>query len=178
MLNLLQSNICGSNNANNTTNVNDSHFLGKNLQQNGQLKSEQFEENMKIEHVTSGNRIAFIKIRDDVPSATSVKHENQNRTNFHKFFLQKYPNFFRQYCLCMHRKVEPDDLNTVPYLADDVYKTNSFLLNRTPIIPITVDPKTYVISQLEFSHNNYHKVLFTMRKRCLVAAHSISLTTV
>lgn len=153
MLNLLQSNICGRNSENNdTANGNDNHFLNKNLQQNGNLRSEQFEENMKIEQITSGDRIAFIKIGDNVPtSATSQKNENNKRTKFQQFFALNYPDFFRQYCFCMHRKIEPDDLDTVSTLSDDKYGANSFLLNRTPIIPITVDPTKYVIFNGFFS---------------------------
>lgn len=141
MLNLIQTNMCGGNNTN-AANETESHYLSSNLQQNGNLRTEQFEESMKIEQITSGDRIAYIKISDDVVvSPTSAKSELENRR--HRYFLQKYPDFFRHYCLCLHRKVEPDDLNTVSRLVDDKY--NGFLLNRTPIIPITVDPKKYVI---------------------------------
>lgn len=160
MLNLLQTNICGSNSASNSAkNRNDNHFLNKNLQQNGHLRSEQFEENMKIEHITSGNQIAFIKIRDNLTSATSVKNENKKRTKFQQFFAENYPDFFHHYCPCMQRKIEPDDLNTVSTLADDKYGANSFLLNRTPIIPITVDPKKYIYDFIVFFDfpSNYYR---------------------
>lgn len=145
MLNLLHSSVCGSSDNVNTANANDSHFLSENLQQNGNLKSKHFDEKMKIEHIASVDKIAYIKIRDDVISAPPpIKPEVNCRTKFQKFFLQKYPDFFRHYCLCMHRKIEPNDLNNVSSLADDKYGANSFLFNRTPIIPITDDPKTYV----------------------------------
>lgn len=145
MINLLHSGVCGSESVT-TVNGANSHFLSKNLQQNGKFQSENFEENMKIEQITSGNRIAFIKIRDEIPSPTSVKTElNRRAQHQNKYFFQKYPDFFRQYCMCLHSKIEPDDLNTVSSLADDKYGANGFLLNRTPIIPITVDPNTYVI---------------------------------
>lgn len=140
MLNLLQSNMCGGNSAN-TPNVNDSHYLSKNLQRNGDLRTDEFEESIKIEQITSDNRVAFIKIRDDVASATSIKNELHHRNQFHNF-LYKY---LRHYCMCLHRKVEPDDLNTVSCLAEDTYGVTGFLLNRTPIIPITVYPTKYVI---------------------------------
>lgn len=149
MLNLLHSGVCGNENVT-TVKKADAHFLSKNLQQNGNLRSEDFDENMKIEQITSGNKIAFIKIRDEMPSPTSVKTELHRRTQNQRYFFQRYPDFFRQYCVCLHRKIEPDDLNTVSSLADDKYGANSFLLNRTPIIPITVDPTTYVIFSFFF----------------------------
>lgn len=148
MLNLLQSNMCGGNNHNtNSANGNDSHYsISSYPQQNNNSRTERVDENMKIEHSTSGDRIAFIKIPHEMTSSTSVTtSELHNRRQFHKYFLQKYPDFFRQYCMCLHRKIEPDDLNTVSCIVDDKYGANSFLFNRTPIIPITVDPKKYVI---------------------------------
>lgn len=144
MLNLLHSNMCGGNSTN-SANVNDSHYLNSNLQRSGDLRTEQFDDRLKIEQITTGDRIAFIKIRDDMASATSVKSELHKRNQFHEYFLHKYPNFLRHYCMCLHRKIEPDDLNTVSCLAEDKFGANSFLLNRTPIIPITVYPTKYVI---------------------------------
>lgn len=147
MLNLLQSNMCGGNSTNSAT-VNDSHYLSRNLQRSGDLRTEQFEESIKIEQITSGDGIAYIKIRDDVGSATSVKSELHNRTQFQRKFLHKYPAFLRHYCMCLHRKIEPsDDLNSVSCLTEDKYGANGFLLNRTPIIPITAYPTKYVIFQ-------------------------------
>ena len=143
MINLLQSNMCGGSRTNSAT-VHDSHYLSRNLQRNGDFRTEQFDERIKIEQITNGDRIAYIKIRDDMPpSAASVKSDLHNRTKFH--FLHKYPNFLRQYCMCLNRKIEPDDLNTVSSIVDDKYGANSFLLNRTPIIPITSYPTKYVI---------------------------------
>lgn len=150
MLNLLHSSVCGSDSVN-TVNANGSHFLNENLQQNGNLKSEHFDENMKIEHIASVDKVAYIKIRDEISAPPPpLKPEVHHRTKFQKFFLQKYPDFFRHYCLCMHRKIEPNDLNNVSSLADDKYGANSFLYNRTPIIPITTDPKTYVHLNVDF----------------------------
>lgn len=138
MLHLLQTNICRENSTSNSRN------LSENLQRNGNLRTE---ERVKIEHITNDDRIAYIKIGDDMTSAKSVKSKPHKQTIFHKYFFQKYPDFFRHYCLCLHRKIEPDDddPNTVTILSDDKYGANSFLLNRTPIIPITIDPKKYVI---------------------------------
>lgn len=161
MINLLQTNIRGSantsvannNNNNNTTNTkNTSHFLSQNLQQNGNLKSDKFEKTMKIEEISSGDQIAFIKIQDELSSSSSspIKPSKfQHRTQFQKFFMQFYSDFFRQYCMCMHKKVEPDDLVSVHNHThnddhyNDKYAANSFLLSHTSIIPITVVPKKY-----------------------------------
>lgn len=147
MLNLLQSSVCGNESVSVANGNNNTHFLSKNLQRNGNLRSENFEENIKIEQITSGDQIAFIKIRDQVPLPPIVKPQYDRRTQFQKLFLQSYPDFFLQYCLCIHKKVEPDDPNSVSGLANgehnDKYGANSFLLNHTQIIPITVHPTKY-----------------------------------
>lgn len=165
MINLLQSNVCGratrsAPNNNNDNNNNDtnaskkSSFLSQNLQQNGNLNSEKFDETMKIDEISSGDQIAFIKIQDDLSSPSPIKaaKQFQRQTQFQKFFMKFYPDFVGQYCLCMHRKVQPDDLITVHnyhhhHTSDDHYSdkyaANSFLLSHTSIIPITVVPQKY-----------------------------------
>lgn len=167
MINLLQSNVCGRarvNSAPNNNNNNDdnnsnnnmkkSSFLSQNLQQNGNLNSDKFDETMKIEQISSGDQIAFIRIQDDLSSPSPIKASQkfQRQTSFQKFFTQFYPDFIGQYCLCMHRKVEPDDLISVhnhqyQHMNDDHYNdkyaANSLLLSPTTIIPITVVPTKY-----------------------------------
>lgn len=162
MINLLQSNVCGrasrSEPENNDTNNNakKSSFLSQNLQQNGNLNSEKFDETMKIDDISSGDQIAFIKIQDDLlasPSPIKPAHKFQRQTQFQRFFMQFYPDFFRQYCSCMHRKVQPDDLITVHsfhnhHSSDDHYgdkyaANRNFLLSPSSIIPITVVPQKY-----------------------------------
>lgn len=142
MLNLLQSGMCGSESGNAPAdNGNSAHFFNRNLQRSSDLKSQQ---SAKVEHIAGENDIAYIRIRDEVSSPTPAKMELQKRTHFQRLFKHKYPDFLRHYCMCLHNKIEPDDLNTAPTTTDDIYGANSFLLNRTPIIPITVDPTKYV----------------------------------
>lgn len=159
MINLLQSNVCGrarissAETIKNNNNMKKSSFLSQNLQQNGNLKSEKFDETMKIEQISSGDQIAFIKIQDDLSSPSPIKpaQKFQRQTSFQKFFMQFSPDFVGQYCLCMHRKVEPDDPISVHNHQhhtnddhyNDKYAANSFLLSPTSIIPITVVPQTY-----------------------------------
>lgn len=155
MLNLLQSGVCGSESVN-AANGNNAHFLNRNLQSNGNLRTENFEENLKIEQITTGDKIAYIKIRDEVPSAPAIKSEMRRQSQLSRIFQQNYPDFFRNYCMCMHSKVEPDDLNTVSVLTNgtynDKYGTNSFLLNHTQIIPVTVHPPKYEYVNFCFSN--------------------------
>lgn len=160
MINLLQSNVCGratrsapNNTDNNNNNPKKSSFLSQNLQQNGNLTSEKFDETMKIDEISSGDQIAFIKIEDGLSSPSPTKPAKfQRQTSFQKFFMQFYPDFVHQYCLCRHRKVQPDDLITVHnhhhhHSSDDHYSdkyaANNFLLSHTSIIPITVVPQKY-----------------------------------
>lgn len=160
MINLLQSNVCGratrsapNNNDSNNNNPKRSSFLSQNLQQNGNLTSEKFDETMKIDEISSGDQIAYIKIEDDLSSPSPVKPAKfQRQTQFQKFFMQFYPDFVHQYCLCMHRKVQPDDLITAHnnhhhHSSDDHYSdkyaANNFLLSHNSIIPITVVPQKY-----------------------------------
>lgn len=166
MLNLLQSGVCGNESVTTVNGGANAHFLTKNLQHNEKLRSDQYDETMKIEQMTNGDRIAFIKIRDDLPSPTSAKTELHRRTQNQRYFFQKYPDFFRQYCMCLHRKIEPnpDDLNSESSSTDDKYGANGFLLNRTPIIPITVDPQAYVSFSL-FPTPIIHKCLFVNRMK-------------
>lgn len=147
MLNLLQTSVCGSESASTANRNNNTHFLNKNLQRNGNLRSANFEENIKIEQISSGDQIAYIKIRDQISSPPVVKPPYTRRTLFQKFFLQSYPQFFRHYCMCMHGKIEPDDPNSMSGRENghynNKYGANSFLLNHTQIIPITVHPTKY-----------------------------------
>lgn len=148
MINLLQSNVCGSADVSAARNINNTHFLGRNLQTNATLTSEKFQETMKIEQISSGDQIAFIKIQDDLSSTSPRKPPKFRRqTQFQKFFVQHYPDFFRHYCMCLHTKVQPDDPITVTNQTDghynEKYAANSFLLSHTSIIPITVVPKKY-----------------------------------
>lgn len=57
------------------------------------------------------------------------------RNHFLRIF-HKYPDFFHTYCMCLHQKIEPNDLNGIELKSSSV--------NSTPIIPITVDPTVYV----------------------------------
>lgn len=150
MLNLLQSNICGRANRSPEKSTENSQIPNRNLRISDNLNSDNFEETMKIEQISSGDQIAFIKIQDDLSSPTQPHKPSkfQRQSSFQTFFMQVYPNFFRQYCMCMHKKVEPDDLITVTdhHIDDhynDKYAANSFYLSHASIIPITVVPKKY-----------------------------------
>lgn len=147
MLNLLQSRVSGVSESVNQLNGNNAHFLNRNLQNNGNFRTEHFDEHLTIEQITNGDKIAYIKIQDDIQSTPTIKSNVRRRSQFQRFFQHKYPDFFRQYCMCMHAKVEPDDLNTVSGITNDnytdKYDNNSFLLNHTQIIPITVHPPKY-----------------------------------
>lgn len=148
MINLLQPIVCGSADISAAKSINNSYILKQNLQKNEIIKSEKFQETMKIEQISSGDQIAFIKIQDGLSSPSPLKPPKfQRQTQFQKFFMQYYPDFFHQYCMCMHTKVEPDDLITATNHTDDHYNekyaANSFLLSHTSIIPITVVPKKF-----------------------------------
>lgn len=156
MINLLQSSACGRTDVGEANNTKNAQFLGQNLQKNANLKSEKLEDTMKIEHISCGDQIAFIKIQDDLSSASPIKKRASDfhrRTQFQKFFMELYPDFMRHYCLCMQRKVEPNDpINMNSHHRDHYnddhynnhkYAANSFLLSHTSIIPITVVPKKY-----------------------------------
>lgn len=156
MINLLQSNACGRADIVAANNIKNSQFLNQNRPKpNANLSSDHFEETMKIEHISSGDQIAFIKIQDGLSSSSPIKQtapsQFQRRTPFQKFCMEFYPDFFRQYCMCMQGKVEPNDLITTVnnhhrHTNDhynDKYAANSFLLSHTSIIPITVVPKKY-----------------------------------
>lgn len=85
-----------------------------------------------------------------------LRDNANNRQNGHEFAgrnksaVKKVPGFFRNYCLCLSSKVEPDDANgwtaekyesnggngwTKETLTDD-----RFAYRPSTIIPITIDP--------------------------------------
>lgn len=71
-----------------------------------------------------------------------------NQPQYLMRFFRKYPQFFQNYCFCLHRKVEPMTSDPVDGFANST-TTNA---NTTPIIPIAIDANdAYVKLFFEFS---------------------------
>lgn len=70
---------------------------------------------------------------DDVQSTPQM---NRHRNIFNIF--HKYPQFLENYCLCLHRKVEPAD----QFASQAIPANNS--IHTTPIIPVVDDIEVYV----------------------------------
>lgn len=136
MLNVVNTSVC-SGDIVNMSNRSASNRTNGSATNNNNVQN--FNENLKTENKLNGERhVVFKKPENDATSASSTQ-----RAHFQRFFLQKYPDFLRNYCMCLYRKIEPDDLNDTSDAAADKYSNNGYL-SRTPIIPITVDPNMYV----------------------------------
>lgn len=138
MLNLLQSSLCGSDTVNviNRMSVNPKN---QNVQHNS---NRNYEKNIKME----SDQISVILLKGSpTPAINPVLTQTSNRrSSFQKFFLQNYPEFFKNYCLCLNRKIEPDDQIEVIGPASKTFESNNNYSNRNTIIPITVPLKMYV----------------------------------
>lgn len=54
-------------------------------------------------------------------------------------FFRKYPQFFQNYCFCLHRKVEPMTSDPIDGFAHSATTMSDVNANTTPIIPIAND---------------------------------------
>lgn len=82
------------------------------------------------------DRISVIELRETVPNGQQLNEMKKNP-------VKKVPSFFQNYCLCLNRKVEPEDVNG--WTANKFEAENDLNLNpSTTIIPITIDPNMYV----------------------------------
>lgn len=144
MLNLLQSSLCGSDsvvNRNASIIKNGIHSHNNNLNNN-------FDQNIKMEN----DRISVITLKcPPLPPINSIPSQTPSRrSSFPNFFSQKYPDFFKNYCLCINRKIEPDDTLIETNEHEHAQSTNSKIenvinyQNHTSIVPITVALKMYV----------------------------------
>lgn len=140
MLNLLQSSLCGSDTVNviNRIAVN---TKTQNVMQHNNNRN--FEENIKME----SDQISVIALKSSpTPQINPVFRKTSNRrSSFQKFFLQNYPEFFKNYCSCLNRKIEPDDPIEVIDAANKTFESNNNYSTRNTIIPITVALKMYVV---------------------------------
>lgn len=138
MLNLLQSSLCGSDTVN-VINRNSVNPKNQNVQHNS---NRNFEENIKME----SDQISVIVLKGSpTPAINPVLTQTSNRrSSFQKFFLQNYPEFFKNYCLCLNRKIEPDDPIEVIDPASKTLESNNYSTRNT-IIPITMALKMYVV---------------------------------
>lgn len=137
MLNLLQSSLCGSD----TVNVINRIPMNRKNQNVHKNKTRNFEENIKME----SDQISVIVLKTSPTPA--INPVSNRRSSFQKFFLQNYPEFFKNYCLCLNRKIEPDDPIEVVDAASKTFESNNYNNNystRNTIIPITVALKMYV----------------------------------
>lgn len=139
MLNLLQSSFCGSDTMNiiNRILVNPKN---QNVQHNN---NRNFDENIKME----SDRISVIVLKSSptrkiIPVLTQTSNR---RSSLQKFFLQNYSEFFKNYCLCLNRKIEPDDQIEVVDQGSKTFESNNNYATRNTIIPITVALKMYVV---------------------------------
>lgn len=139
MLSLLQSSLCGSDTVNiiNRISVN---AKNQNVQHNN---NRNFGENIKME----SDQISVIVMKSS-PTRTinPVLTQTSNRcSSLQKFFLQNYSEFFKNYCLCLNRKIEPDDPIEVVDQGSKTFESNNNYAARNTIIPITVALRMYVV---------------------------------
>lgn len=81
-------------------------------------------------------RISVIELRETPPNSHQLNETNKKP-------VKKVPSFFQNYCLCLNRKVEPEDVNE--WTANKFEAENDLNLKpSTTIIPITIDPNMYV----------------------------------
>lgn len=133
MLNLLHSSLCGSDRISvNPKNQNVQHNNNRN-----------FEKNIKME----SDHISVIVLKSSpMPAINPVLTQASNRySSFQKFFLRNYTEFFKNYCLCLNRKIEPDDPIEVVDPASKTFESNNNYSTRNTVIPITVALKMYVV---------------------------------
>lgn len=71
-----------------------------------------------------------------------------NQPQFVKRFFRKYPQFFQNYCFCLHRKVEPMTSDPVDGFRNGTPLSGA---NTTPIIPVSIDPNVYVAISISIS---------------------------
>lgn len=139
MLNLLQSSLCGSDGVNIINRI--SVFpKNQNVQQNS---NRNFRENIKME----SDQISVIVLKGSPTPAINpiLAQTSDRRSSFQKFFLKNYPEFFKNYCLCLHRKVEPDDPIEVIDPARKAFESVNNHLAKNTVIPTTVALEMYVI---------------------------------
>lgn len=146
MLNLLQSSLCGSDTVNviNRISVNPKN---QNVVQHNNNRN--FEENIKMD----SDKISVIVLKSSPTPAINpaLRKASNRRSSFQKFFLQNYPEFLKNYCLCLNRKIEPDDpIEVVDAASKTFASNNNNYSTRNTIIPITVALKMYVV-QLRFN---------------------------
>lgn len=135
MLNLLHSGVCG--NSVNPLDRNSSFISHGDLPNNNNVNNYylkergngHFDRNIKFQEP-----ISIIKISESASNQNKQLKELSNKKN---------SGFFRDYCLCMYKRVDPDDENDS---SDEKYEPNDneFSINRTSAIPITIDPRMYV----------------------------------
>lgn len=142
MLSLLHSSFCGSDSVNVANRIS-LNLRNKNFQQNDYSNNNgNFEENIKMEN----DRISVIMLKSPpLPPINPIQpRPSHRRSSFQKLFSKNYPDFFRNYCLCINRKIEPDDPIEIIDPASSKYETDNNP-NHTPIIPITVALGMYVV---------------------------------
>lgn len=117
--------------------------MTNNLSKN--ISKHSFNESINVRNIFNIEHQMMSKRLDEQVSAEPASTTLPNQRAHFQSFLQKYPSFLRNYCMCLHRRIDPDDTNEPSITVGN--KCISEEQNQTPIIiPITVDPKTYVLT--------------------------------